>query len=184
MNIGSSNLLLLEFVTPRPACSSKCSISSNALPSDSWHSGVLKREKLHSMDLLFFVCCAVLVLVAILVLYRSNKKSYNRIEILRHGLRVPGEIIELEFFGLFHRFPVVRFKTSSGNMLSLTSYNKVYISEFEKGQKVEVCYLPIAPEQFVIISGLDVLVKSETQATEGPYRLAKGQERRSKRRSR
>jgi hypothetical protein len=136
------------------------------------------------MDQLFFACCAILVLIIALVLYRSNKKSYTRIEILRHGLRVPGEIIDLEFFGLFHRFPVVCFRAHSGSVLTFTSSNKVHISEFERGQKVEVCYLTAAPEQFVIVSGLDVLVKSETQVTKGQYRLAKGQEARSKRRRR
>ncbi|WP_022822319.1 DUF3592 domain-containing protein [Hymenobacter norwichensis] len=130
------------------------------------------------MNQLFFFCCAILIIVTLFVLCHDNKKSHSRIDILRHGIRVPGEIIDLKFFGLFHRFPIVRFTASSGELLTFTSSDKVHFSEVKKGQNIEVCYLPVAPQQFVIVSGLDVLVASETEVAERTYRLAKGQERR------
>jgi hypothetical protein len=131
------------------------------------------------MNLLFLAFCAILVLVKTLILLFSDKKKlYSRIEILRNGIRVPGEIIDLNFFGLFYRFPVVRFKTKNEQYVTFTSSDKVSIGELRKGEEVEVCYLPAAPERFVIVSGFDIMVKSETQATQGAYRLTKGQERR------
>ncbi|WP_044001526.1 DUF3592 domain-containing protein [Hymenobacter swuensis] len=128
------------------------------------------------MDKLFFLLFAVIVVGMAFALY---KNSHSRLHILRRGKRVPGEIVDLEFFDLFHRFPVVRFRTSSGQLLTLTASDKTHISEFRKGQQVEVCYLPAALDQFVIVSGLDALVKSETEVAKGPYRLKKGQERRA-----
>jgi hypothetical protein len=137
------------------------------------------------MSLLFFGFSVFLLLIMTLVLLSADKKEqYSRIEILRNGIRVSGQVIDLKFFGLFYRFPVVRFKTENGQYVTFTSSTKIAVGELSKGKQVEACYLPVAPEQFVIVSGLDVLVKSEAQVTEGPYRLAKGQERRSKRRSR
>jgi hypothetical protein len=131
------------------------------------------------MDKLFFLLFAVVVVGMAVALYRSSKNSHSRVDILRYGKRVSGEIVDLEFFNLFHRFPVVRFKTSSGQLLTLTASDQAHVTEFRKGQQVEVCYLPAAPDQFILVSGLDVLVDSETEVAKGPYRLKKGQERRA-----
>lgn len=131
------------------------------------------------MDTFFFLLFAVVVVGMAFALYRSNKNSHSRLDILRYGKRVPGEIVDLEFFGLFYRFPVVRFQTSAGQLLTLTASDKARVTEFRKGQQVEVCYLPEAADQFVIVAGLNLLVNSETEAAKGPYRLRKGQERRA-----
>uniref|UniRef100_UPI0005C64C85 DUF3592 domain-containing protein n=1 Tax=Hymenobacter swuensis TaxID=1446467 RepID=UPI0005C64C85 len=131
------------------------------------------------MNTFFFLLFAAFVVGIAFALYRSDKNSHSRLHILRYGKRVPGEIVDLEFFDLFHRFPVVRFRTSTGQLLMLTASDRKHITECRKGQQVEVCYLPAAPDQFIIISGLDVLVNSKTEVPSSPYRLAKGQERRT-----
>ncbi|WP_394346411.1 DUF3592 domain-containing protein [Hymenobacter metallicola] len=135
------------------------------------------------MDLIFITWGAFIVLMMAFALFSSNKKSYGRIHILRQGIRTQGEVIAMDFVGLdlLHRYPIVRFKTTDGRILTQTSKERVHVTDFQKGQTVEVCYLPAAPEQFVIVAGLDVLVKSRTQPK--TYRLAKGQEPRSGRRS-
>ncbi|RSK43285.1 DUF3592 domain-containing protein [Hymenobacter perfusus] len=133
------------------------------------------------MNTFFFVLFAVVVAGMAFAFYRSNKNSHSRLDILRYGKRVPGEIVDLEFFGLFYRFPVVRFQTRAGQLLTLTASDKAQVTEFSKGQQVEVCYLPEATDQFIIVSGLDVLVNSETEVAKGKYRLKKGQERRDNR---
>ncbi|MET4106686.1 DUF3592 domain-containing protein [Hymenobacter sp. UYP22] len=118
------------------------------------------------------------------VLIFLNRGQYSRIEILRRGIRTQGEIMDLDLYGLdlLYRLPTVRFKIQNGQYVTFTSSAKTSVNEVRKGQKVEVCYLTIAPEQFVIVSGLDVLIRSETQATKGSYRLAKGEELSSRRR--
>lgn len=126
---------------------------------------------------LLFLFVLVFLALGIYLIKRPN--TYTRAEILKWGIRTQGVIIDLEIFGfdLFHRFPRVRFTTRSGQQLTLTSSDKVHLSEFKKEQIVEVSYMLAAPEHFAIISGLDVLFKSETQEP-STYRLAKGQERR------
>jgi Protein of unknown function (DUF3592) len=136
------------------------------------------------MNIFFFLLFAAFVVGMAFALYRSNKNSHSRLDILRYGKRVSGEIVDLEFFDLFHRFPVVRFRTSAGQLLTLTASDRTHITECRKGQQVEVCYLPAAPDQFVIVSGFDVLINSETDVAKRPYRLAKGQERRVYRKQR
>lgn len=131
------------------------------------------------MDTFSFLLFAVVVIGMAFALYRSNKNSHSRLDILRYGKRVPGEIVDLRVFGLFYRLPVVRFQTSAGQLLTLTASDKAWVTEFSKGQQVKVCYLPEATKQFVIVSGLDILVNSETEVAKGPYRLKKGQERRA-----
>ena len=134
------------------------------------------------MNTFFFLLFAAFVVGIAFALYRSNKNSHSRLHILRYGKRVSGEIVDLEFFDLFHRFPVVRFRTSAGQLLTLTASDRTHINECRKGQQVEVCYLPEATDQFIIVSGLDVLVNSETEVEKGKYRLKKGQERRDSKR--
>jgi len=128
-----------------------------------------------------FILVSILIActVVVLVLY-LNKGTYSRTEILRRGIRTQGEVTDLDLYGfdVFYRLPVVRFKTKAGQYVTFTSYTKSPIGELSKGQQVEVCYLPTAPDQFIIVSGFDVLINSETEVTKGPYRLRKGQERR------
>lgn len=128
-----------------------------------------------------FIACIIILFVLYL-----NKGRYSRTEILRRGIRTQGEVTDLDLCGLdvFYRLPVVRFKTKTGQYMTCTSSTKSPIGEYTKGQKVEVCYLPAAPDQFVIVSGFDVLINSETDVAKRPYRLAKGQERRVYRKQR
>lgn len=135
------------------------------------------------MSTLVFILIGCIVVVLVLYL---NKGRYSRIEILRRGIRTQGEVTDLDLYGLdvFYRLPIVRFRTQTGQYMTYTSSTKSPIGEYTKGQKIEVCYLPAAPDQFIIVSGFDVLINSKTDVAKRPYRLAKGQERRVYRRQR
>ena len=133
------------------------------------------------MFTLVFILIACIVVVLVLYL---NKGTYSRTEILRRGIRTQGEVTDLDLYGLdvFYRLPVVRFKIKTGQYITCTSSTKSPVGEYTKGQQVEVCYLPTAPDQFIIVSGFDVLINSETEVVKGKYRLKKGQERRDSKR--
>ncbi|GAA4383352.1 hypothetical protein GCM10023186_24430 [Hymenobacter koreensis] len=99
---------------------------------------------------------------------------YNT-RIKKERIRVQGEIVELEMaLKLAYCYPIVRFQTRKGQMLTLTYSERVHRLAVEKGQKVEISYLADAPEQFMIISESIFFITSPTPSR--PYRFAKGQE--------
>lgn len=112
---------------------------------------------------------AIVGLILLLMWANSNSPYYysnstrqfkNRIHTLRHGLVTEGTIVGVKTFGLnlFDEFPIVRFKTSQGQWLTLRCEESTRGPGFRKGQKVEVRFLPVAPEKFIVVTGLDFLV--------------------------
>lgn len=71
-----------------------------------------------------------------------------------------GTIVALETDGLrwLEEFPVVRFQSRQGQWLTLRCHRKCRTARFITGQKVTVRYPAPAPEQFVILSRLGLLL--------------------------
>ena len=55
------------------------------------------------------------------------------------------------------RYPIVRFQTPAGELLTLTLSYKVSVFDLKKGQVVDISYPEATPEKFIIIEGIDAL---------------------------
>jgi hypothetical protein len=84
----------------------------------------------------------------------------QRISLLRTGVKTEGTIVALETEGLqfMDKYPVVRFKTPQGEWLTLRSQTSGRAQNWKVGQQVEVRYPHSRPENFIVVSGLDLLI--------------------------
>jgi Protein of unknown function (DUF3592) len=96
------------------------------------------------------------------ILITIVRQLRQRINISKHGVRVPGQIVAFENQGtdIMHCYPIVRFTTPDGRRLTLTSQTRVSVAELQKGQSIEISYPATAPEQFIIVGGFEHLVES------------------------
>lgn len=115
---------------------------------------------------LFCGSLCVILLLVILYFQKTDKpilkapKVPGRLSVIRQGITVEGTIVGVETEGLhlFDQFPVVRFKTPEGQSLTLTCRESTRGPGYKKGQKVEVRFLPMFPEYFIVVSGFDFLL--------------------------
>ncbi len=66
--------------------------------------------------------------------------------------------LETEGLRFLDIYPVVRFKTPEGKWLTLRCQTSGRAQNWKVGQRVEVRYPAAAPEEFIVVSGLDFLL--------------------------
>ena len=85
---------------------------------------------------------------------------FKRIALLRRGENATVTIVRLEPHGfqLHQVYPVVRFQTMEGKWLTLKAKISSLALDFKPGQQVQVRYLAAAPVDFIVVSGINLLV--------------------------
>ncbi|MDF7812635.1 DUF3592 domain-containing protein [Hymenobacter sp. YC55] len=116
---------------------------------------------LFTVILLLIIAIGVIVVSVNLYYTKDTRITFqNRITILKRGVVAEGTIVAVEtaWPSFFHEYPIVRFKTPQGRQVTLRCQEYTKGPGFRKGQKVEVRFLPAAPEAFIVVTGLDFLL--------------------------
>ena len=90
------------------------------------------------------------------------RRYYVRRQGLRHpGIVAQGTVVGLETDDLrwLDEYPIVRFPGPQGQWFTLRGSEKCRAGRYRKGQPVTVRYPAPAPQDFIILHGLDLLLQ-------------------------
>jgi|GEM_PF-2095681 len=109
----------------------------------------------------WFLGMALLIGVLLLSFAASSRPQLPgwRFYLLKRDVRATGTITALEHSGLdlLKRHPVVRFQTPQGEWLNLCCREISLSLDVKVGQQVEIRYPANSPQDFIVVSGLDLL---------------------------
>ncbi|MBD2716273.1 hypothetical protein KBK19_14635 [Microvirga sp. STR05] len=111
----------------------------------------------HLLPALLVLVHAALIIGALVWL----RRYYVRRRSLRHpGIVVQGTVVGLETDDLrwLNEYPIVRFPGPQGQWYTLRGSEKCRAGRYRKGQQVTVRYPAPAPQDFIILHGLDLLL--------------------------